>query len=91
MTYYKETESGNGILIYEAAPEYEEVHKKFVRITEHYDITTIIPIEENRVKVVMQGYTDPGGNIPTWIVNMFIADGPYESMLALKKIFGYEE
>jgi uncharacterized membrane protein len=91
LTYYIEDKTGNGVLIYETAEGYIDLDNKFVRITEYYDITTIVPIGDNQVKIIMEGYTDPGGNIPSWIVNMFIADGPYESMIGLKKIFGWEQ
>ena len=30
--------------------------------------------------------TNPGGAVPAWIANMFITDGPYESILKLKSV-----
>lgn len=91
LTYYIEAETGHGICIYEAAEGYLDLDDDYVRITEHYDITTIVPVNETQVKVIMEGYTDPGGNIPAWIANMFVTDGPYESMIGLKEIFGWKK
>ncbi|OIQ24285.1 MAG: hypothetical protein BM555_07240 [Crocinitomix sp. MedPE-SWsnd] len=36
-------------------------------------------------KVTYQFLADPGGSLPTWIINMFIVDGPYDTFVALKK------
>lgn len=34
--------------------------------------------------VVYQMKADPGGNMPTWIINMFIEDGPHKTLKALR-------
>lgn len=42
--------------------------------------------EKNGVtEVKYQMLADPGGNLPAWIVNMFLVDGPYKTLLALQK------
>jgi hypothetical protein len=43
-------------------------------------------IDDNRVEVIHQFMSDPGGNIPKWIVNMFIVSGPYKTLENLKEI-----
>ena len=43
-------------------------------------------IDDNRVEVINQFMSDPGGNIPKWIVNMFIVSGPYKTLENLKEI-----
>jgi hypothetical protein len=40
---------------------------------------------ENKTEVVYQFVSDPAGSLPTWIINMFIVDNPYDAMLALKE------
>lgn len=32
-----------------------------------------------------QFLADPGGSLPAWVINMFIVDGPYDAIMALKK------
>ena len=32
-----------------------------------------------------QLHSDPAGSLPTWIINMFIVDGPYDSIQALRE------
>jgi len=44
-----------------------------------------IVTEGTKSKVTYQFLADPGGSLPTWIINMFIVDGPYDTFVALKK------
>lgn len=39
----------------------------------------------NHTKVHYQFLGDPGGGLPSWLVNMFIVDGPYDTIIALKE------
>jgi hypothetical protein len=31
---------------------------------------------------------DPGGEVPSWIINLFISEGPYTSLVKLKQRIG---
>jgi len=42
--------------------------------------------EEAGIEVIHQFLSDPGGNIPTWIVNMFIVSGPFKTLQNLKDL-----
>jgi hypothetical protein len=46
----------------------------------------IVPIGLNRIQVEYTLKINPGGGIPAWVVNMFIAKVPYESFHSLSKI-----
>jgi hypothetical protein len=39
----------------------------------------------NYTDIVYQLHSDPGGSLPTWVINMFIVDGPYDSIMALRE------
>jgi hypothetical protein len=39
----------------------------------------------SKTKVHYQFLADPGGSLPTWIINLFIVDGPYDTMVALRE------
>jgi hypothetical protein len=41
--------------------------------------------EGSQTKVHYQFIADPGGSLPDWIINMFLVDGPYDTLVALKK------
>lgn len=47
---------------------------------------TFIPQGGGRVKVVMGGHVDPGGNLPTWAVNLLIQESPLATLGNLRKI-----
>lgn len=57
-------------------PEY----KGKVRVP-YYDARWIIrPVENNMIEVDYTISLDPGGNIPVWVINMAISDGPLKTM-----------
>jgi hypothetical protein len=55
-----------------------------VRIEESSGQWIITPADAGRVKVCYTLHTDPGGDVPAWLTNMFIAQGPMESFKKLK-------
>ena len=44
------------------------------------------PVKENKIKITYTIRIDPGGGIPAWMVNMFIANAPYESFKKLETL-----
>jgi hypothetical protein len=58
----------------------------FVRIKKAYGHWSLIPYNGG-TKLYYQFYSDPAGSLPTWIVNMFLVDGPYNTLSALKEKF----
>lgn len=55
-----------------------------VRITDMFGLWKFTPIGTNKIKIEYYIKVDPAGKLPTWVVNMFIANGPYQSMLKFK-------
>ena len=66
----------------DAVPEKE----KYTRMQDSRGSWTFKKADNDRVEVVHQFYGDPEGNIPNWIVNMFIVSGPYNTLLNLKEL-----
>lgn len=58
----------------------------FVRITQSNASWILTPQKDGTVKTVYNLSFDPGGNIPAWMVNVFITDGPFETFITLKKM-----
>lgn len=46
----------------------------------------ITPVGENLLGVEYFGQADPGGNVPSWVVNAFSTKGPYETFKRLKQL-----
>lgn len=42
-------------------------------------------LSDGQLNIVHSGYMDPGGNIPSWVVNESITSGPVETLKGLKK------
>jgi hypothetical protein len=59
--------------------------RKHIRIPSYKAHWTLTPAGNNTVNVVYTVSLDPGGNVPSWIINMGITDVPMHSMKNLKK------
>lgn len=56
-----------------------------VRMKKAHGYWKLTTIAKNKTKVYYQFLGDPGGSLPSWLVNMFIVDGPFDTFVALKK------
>ncbi len=61
-------------------PEVEGV----VRVQKSKTQWRIKPIGNDILKGEYYLSVDPGGDVPAWLINLFITEGPYESLLKLK-------
>ena len=66
-------------------PNYIPDKSGIVRIEEAKGIWKFTQKENGETKVLYQFLGDPGGNIPSWIINIFIVDGPYKTLMNLKQ------
>ena len=66
-------------------PDYIPKVDGHVRITEFKALWTITPLKNGMVNVEYQLLVDPGGNIPAWLVNLAVVDGPFETTFHLKE------
>jgi ribosome-associated toxin RatA of RatAB toxin-antitoxin module len=55
-----------------------------VRITEFKAEWTLIPLKNGDIEADYQLLVNPGGNIPAWLVNLAVVDGPFETALNMK-------
>jgi hypothetical protein len=56
-----------------------------VRITNYSQTWTIIPMANGIIRLNLEGCLDPGGNVPTWLINMVITDTPLKVMRGIKE------
>ncbi|MBS1528986.1 MAG: lipid-binding protein [Bacteroidetes bacterium] len=61
-----------------AVSGYVPVRKGIVRITNSTGKWIITPAGDDQVKVEYSIHVDPGGSLPSWLVNMFATDTPVE-------------
>lgn len=58
--------------------------KGVVRIAHSIGKWSILPVSGDRIKVEYMLHVDPGGSLPTWLVNLFATDGPLHIFKELK-------
>jgi len=56
-----------------------------VRVQKNRTTWAIKPIAKNKNKCEYFLLLDPAGDVPAWIINLFISEGPYNSLVKLKQ------
>lgn len=77
----------NGLVysVSEAAPQALPVNAGLVRMT-HFNSRWTFKTDDKQVQAEYQFSSDPGGNIPTWMVNMALDQGPLKTIQNFKKL-----
>lgn len=68
----------------------EKEHEEFVRIKKAEINWVFTPMENGRVRVDYSLNSDPGGNIPAWMINLAADQGPLKTMLKFKEMLELE-
>jgi hypothetical protein len=55
-----------------------------VRIKKYWQRWTIIPMDKGVIRLILEGFVDPGGSVPDWLYNMVITDTPLKVMRGVK-------
>lgn len=58
----------------------------YIRVPYSSATWRIMPVADNKMDIDYSFSIDPGGSVPTWLVNMTIAKGPYESFMKLAEL-----
>jgi len=65
--------------------DYRPVNKNLVRIPLSKGLWNISTLSDKKIHLVYILQLDPGGSVPTWVMNLFITKGPLETFENLKK------
>ena len=68
-----------------ALPEYMEKGDKLVRVHTFHAIWTFKGIGKNKIQAEYANQIDLGGLLPSWLTDIFVAQGPYETFRSLKQ------
>jgi hypothetical protein len=76
-----------GIKVIYAKPLPNLVPEKpdLVRIKNYWQKWTIEPMGNGIIHITLEGFVDPGGNVPSWLYNMVITDAPLKVMRGVKQ------
>ena len=69
-----------------SAPNNLAEKKDVVRIRNAEGKWIFEDLKNGHIRVTYQFYGDPEGNIPSWIINLFIVDGPYDTLINLRSM-----
>lgn len=59
--------------------------KDLVRVKKYWQKWTVRPLENGYVRVTLEGFIDPTGNVPPWLFNMFVTETPFNAIYALRE------
>jgi hypothetical protein len=68
-----------------AVKGYMDKTDDYVRMEKAEGYWLFYQIDPDKVEVTYQMHAEPGGNIPTWVINMFLVDTPIEDIKMLQK------
>ncbi len=74
----------------ENAPDAYPKQDDFERIPRAGGKWRLKSLGDKKCEVRYQFYADPGGNVPNWLVKMFIVQGPYNSFVRMKEMLAEE-
>ena len=55
-----------------------------VRIKNYWQKWRVQPMENGNVHVILEGFVDPGGSVPSWLYNMVITETPLKVIRSLR-------
>ena len=62
-----------------------------IRMPAYREWVVLEKINSGNTLFSVEGYADPGGKVPPWLVNMFLVDGIYDSVEKAREILMNEE
>lgn len=71
-------------------PDYLEEKEDLIRMREADGKWVFTPLPNGQTEVLYQFYADPAGNLPEWVINMFIVDTPYQTFINVRHKIGEE-
>jgi hypothetical protein len=65
--------------------DYLPEYPKLVRMTKSVGFWSFTESQNGSIDVVYQFIADPEGNVPGWLANLFLVDGPYQTLTNLRE------
>jgi hypothetical protein len=67
-------------------PDYIPKNNNYIRVPYSLALWKVTETPDNKLKVDYTFSVDPGGSIPSWVVNATLAIGPYNSFMKLRDV-----
>jgi hypothetical protein len=83
---WQDSSNGKGTIALSGQTEYNQENSSYVRMKKFQGSWQFTLLENGYVEVVYQVSTDPGGDIPPWMVNLQIIEIPCYTLRNLKRM-----
>ncbi|PTQ88899.1 START domain-containing protein [Agitococcus lubricus] len=74
-----------------AVPDYIPERPPYVRMQAEDMTCRVTPLPNGKLLVINEGYVDPGGNMASWAINFVQRNGPYTTLLGMRRMLQQEE
>ncbi len=88
---YMDPESSEIFIKLECVPDYLPLNDKYVRVPQLEGAWNIIPLSDNQCRVIFRLHLEPGGEIPSWLVNIAVIDTPYHTLNNMRQMVKKEK
>ncbi len=69
-------------------PDYVPRREGAVRVPRVESTWTLVPQPDGQVEVTYRVFSEPGGELPDWLVNSLVSDQPFNTLANLRLFFG---
>lgn len=77
--------TGERIISSKSDPEALPKDPEFVRIEKYWQKWTITPSGAGKVHLILEGFADPGGEVPAWLANLAITNSPLNMLRKIRE------
>jgi hypothetical protein len=78
-------DTGARLFVAKSAPAAVPLNDDNVRITDYWQKWIIRSMDNGYIHLTVEGFADPAGDIPSWIVNMAITDTPFNMLKSIRE------
>ncbi|MDB5264095.1 MAG: hypothetical protein JWQ14_3378 [Adhaeribacter sp.] len=91
LTITEAPDSGNLSIRAKSISDYLPPKKDYVRVPYSLATWEVVPLPNNKLKVDYTFRVNPGGDIPSWIVNAAATTGPYNTFVKLRDLLAAKQ
>lgn len=85
LSELSQDDTGQVVIDMTAVPEKFPANEDYIRIPKMHGTWTFTPEADGQVRVVYQVHAEPGGALPSWLINSVVVDNPYYSLRNMVK------
>ena len=82
----KTTEKDAVFFRFISMPNYIPKKEEYIRIQKAIGYWKVRKVNETRTEISSEGKSTTGGDIPTWVSNLFVTDNPFQSIKNIREI-----